>query len=205
MNRSASRAYLRVRGGTREGLGECGGRRGLSPRTRRNHIDTGKTDRAARPISAYAEEPEAAGVSNAAVRAYLRVRGGTETVRAENVRHWGLSPRTRRNPPLDRSTLVGKGPISAYAEEPTGGPCSRDHRKAYLRLRGGTDVCGGADDRLCGLSPPTRRNRRVVDVRHVADGPISAYAEEPLQRFPPITRPPAYLRLRGGTGPSQCV
>ncbi len=161
LSRAAQKkAYLRVRGGTGRSNPVSRAFRGLSPRTRRN-LRRERCGRAVpAPISAYAEEPPTSSDEPVVSWAYLRVR--------RNPRDHGLRGRQR-------------GPISEYAEEPTASRTTGSAARAYLRVRGGTEFDGARGELFLGLSPRTRRNLQHGQAQRVDDGPISAYAEEPLQ------------------------
>ncbi len=131
--------------------------------------------------------------------AYLRVRGGTSASICVILSDLGLSPRTRRNLFPCFLVPVRVGPISAYAEEPTGLSLGAAGDAAYLRVRGGTKLDAIEGRMAEGLSPPTRRNRAVHRRAAALYGPISAYAEEPASSFSTRMTSRAYLRVRGGT------
>ncbi len=195
----STRAYLRVRGGT--GSGECFGLAacGLSPRTRRNRRARRQCAGRRGPISAYAEEPWTGRPSRCGVRAYLRVRGGTVERSHVELDPVGLSPRKRRNLRSDALQDAQCGPISAYAEEPARPSGRAAETEAYLRVRGGTALPGGANLVRTGLPPRTRRNREVVKTREPDKRPISAYAEERGFVHHERHNYGAYLRVPGGT------
>ena len=152
---------------------------GLSPRTRRNLSGDAHVAVHVGPISANAEEPSQPTWQGRSMRAYLRERGGTQSKPRRPRSHWGLSPRTRRNPPGTCENEVWNGPISANAEEPNETHLSKPQGRAYLRERGGT---------------------LVFTCPYVAWlGPISANAEEPPSFVHLNLLPGAYLRERGGT------
>ncbi|APH57464.1 Hypothetical protein GbCGDNIH6_1629b [Granulibacter bethesdensis] len=91
------RVYLRVRGGTVIKVGWQDNPWGLSPRARRNHDRRSARRSEARSISACAEEPRSPVNGPSCQRVYLRVRGGTNRIKAGPKSAKGLSPRARRN------------------------------------------------------------------------------------------------------------
>ena len=112
----------------------------------------------------------------------------------------GLSPHPRGNL---RGVAYGNGrygPIPASAGEPHWCPESTGWRRAYPRIRGGTDREAYTAVRAWGLSPHPRGNLGSSLKPILIFGPIPASAGEPV-------RPPlawgcrwAYPRIRGGTG-----
>ncbi|BAO89559.1 putative membrane protein [Caballeronia cordobensis] len=131
--------YLRTRGGTIQDLCRSARKCGLSPHTRRNRMGIRAGTASRRSISARAEEPPCGARSQAAMRVYLRTRGGTGSTPDADFMNDGLSPHTRRNPLEDRHGQRRAGSISAHAEEPA--KCSLRACPAwvYLRTRGGTE------------------------------------------------------------------
>ncbi len=192
---------------------------GLSPHTRRNPGEERAVLVPSRSISAHAEEPCSSRSASAAVRVYLRTRGGTDdaglygccfrvylrtrggTRPHQNAarRGHGLSPHTRRNHPLPRVREGCRGSISAHAEEPVRPDCRYRLSRVYLRTRGGTSPEQSSLNKPLGLSPHTRRNQAKPQRRAAPPGSISAHAEEPRRRFRCRAAPRVYLRTRGGT------
>ncbi|ABI62527.1 Hypothetical protein GbCGDNIH1_1629 [Granulibacter bethesdensis CGDNIH1] len=150
--------YLRARGGTSFLIDGSQSYTGLSPRTRRNHLETDETYQRFGSISAHAEEPPARADGADRARVYLRARGGTNACPTSPGDQSGLSPRTRRNPANQRPRFSDIGSISAHAEEPAGAVDGERHGEVYLRARGGTCSRPSSSLRTMGLSPRTRRN-----------------------------------------------
>ncbi|APH54999.1 Hypothetical protein GbCGDNIH9_7112a [Granulibacter bethesdensis] len=171
--------YLRARGGTSFASAATLANLGLSPRTRRNPALSRQFLVYSRSISAHAEEPSPPVFPAGLITVYLRARGGTLINGVTVPRHWGLSPRTRRNLGTGASGGSSGGSISAHAEEPDHTSSGGITTGVYLRARGGTHkhrLLMMLDE---GLSPRTRRNRtpKMVDIH--APRSISAHAEEP--------------------------
>ncbi len=111
----------------------------------------------------------------------------------------GASPRGRRNPKLRMVIPAGPRRISAWAEEPCGAGTIQSHRPAHLRVGGGTSAAQPWRPRCAGASPRGRRNLIVSDKHVLAEGRISAWAEEPALSSPLGGAMAAHLRVGGGT------
>ena len=135
-------AYPRIRGGTtlRLGLVECN--TGLSPHTRGNRHSNGPRERVPGPIPAYAGEPAFERVAAAFDGAYPRIRGGTHRAQGYIERAEGQSPHTRGNLIRVRIGARDRGPIPAYAGEPSLKSSRSTENRAYPRIRGGTRQSG---------------------------------------------------------------
>ena len=151
------------------------------------------------PIPANAGEPAPPPAPQWAHRAYPRERGGTQPNNRVLLLIWGLSPRTRGNPPCFALGMPGVGPIPANAGEPRSTPPSRSSRRAYPRERGGTAVALVWRGILMGLSPRTRGNHEVAFRDLARKGPIPANAGEPARSWIARFASRAYPRERGGT------
>ena len=173
---------------------------GLSPRTRGNLFDYGRSDDGWRSIPANAGEPFDSEVRPQHRGVYPRERGGTRwrSGRARNSR--GLSPRTRGNRHADHGEIASVGSIPANAGEPVGQIRIGAEGRVYPRERGGTRVRTCAAECAGGLSPRTRGNLlgRYGLVPKV--GSIPANAGEPCRNARPNSRRRVYPRERGGTG-----
>ena len=172
-------AYPRVCGGTRSWTVLRRWNRGLSPRMRGNHIAVVGRAGNSGPIPAYAGEPARKRSRAFTTRAYPRVCGGTPDSSAPGRRPWGLSPRMRGNPCVAHRRAASRGPIPAYAGEPSTSPCPRRATRAYPRVCGGTKRERRWCPRRLGLSPRMRGNPAIVVAEEPTMGPIPAYAGEP--------------------------
>ena len=133
------------------------------------------------------------------LRAYPRLRGGTNDALAECGEAGGLSPPARGNPGGAERRVMTEGPIPACAGEPlVRGGGQRVHG-AYPRLRGGTRATSCPGRLLSGLSPPARGNQDQLGNVLADGGPIPACAGEPPSTARAWYGRRAYPRLRGGT------
>ena len=150
------------------------------------------------PIPAYAGEPVKSRPQFADGRAYPRVCGGAAPALNFRTIHLGLSPRMRGSPQCAIANTPRRGPIPAYAGEPTRTGPSPLNDRAYPR------VCGGARPFLpysftiSGLSPRMRGSHARQSAGAQRKGPIPAYAGEPTSSTPPATGFGAYPRVCGG-------
>ncbi len=175
---------------------------GLSPHTRRNPGEERAVLVPSRSISAHAEEPCSSRSASAAVRVYLRTRGGTDDAGLYGCVLPGLSPHTRRNPTTPECSATRAWSISAHAEEPSSTARARRMPRVYLRTCGGTSSSRLPISPFQGLSPHTRRNLAGTVEPQQTAGSISAHAEEPSQATAESRPPRVYLRTRGGTPPT---
>ena len=193
------RAYPRIRGGTLRKWSELHSSQGLSPHTRGNPWQEFEWKGRRGPIPAYAGEPSLRNEDVRLIRAYPRIRGGTNAPLGASPQVQGLSPHTRGNPKLPRAGDEDQGPIPAYAGEPRTGPPIARASGAYPRIRGGTPTRGWPVTGSEGLSPHTRGNLMLSTMNLSHAGPIPAYAGEPHPRHCPVLPSRAYPRIRGGT------
>jgi len=70
---------------------------------------------------------------------YPRVRGGTVDQHREQILGQGLSPRARGNRVAGRADDERPGSIPACAGEPPDSRSTRQARRVYPRVRGGTE------------------------------------------------------------------
>ncbi len=196
------RAYPRVGGGTYQHQARVDREAGLSPRGRGNPAEVVAQHVQAGPIPAWAGEPWK-GWPRAFPRwAYPRVGGGTVTTASGGRHLLGLSPRGRGNHPIHPATQAHKGPIPAWAGEPTGGCPAHAHAGAYPRVGGGTfdDASKGIDSQ--GLSPRGRGNLHSRVRELASKRPIPAWAGEPEYGLTHRKYGRAYPRVGGGTAVS---
>ena len=153
-----SRAYPRLRGGTRRFWFQRRRVRGLSPLARGNPPAVDQGDGRDGPIPACAGEPSAGRCASSVTRAYPRLRGGTVLTDAALARVEGLSPLARGNQSTKCSCKTPHGPIPACAGEPVHQVGGDDFITAYPRLRGGTRSSCGCSLDGGGLSPLARGN-----------------------------------------------
>ena len=152
-----------------------------------------------RPIPAYAGEPLRDESADPQMRAYPRIRGGTVGRELDAAIEEGLSPHTRGNQLPDRPDWAVRGPIPAYAGEPSRCCLIESGAGAYPRIRGGTTTYGAGNGSTTGLSPHTRGNPGSLQPLHRFPGPIPAYAGEPSCWSSWVRARRAYPRIRGGT------
>ena len=194
-----TRVYPRERGGT--DLAEVAGARprGLSPRTRGNHMPQSARGGSAGSIPANAGEPLAAVRRRPELEVYPRERGGTRCGERASGLDPGLSPRTRGNREVDGLAQALGGSIPANAGEPSSGRRRPFSSRVYPRERGGTTRLRWRRLSMWGLSPRTRGNRRSVRQCLHCPGSIPANAGEPVvERFQRDALR-VYPRERGGT------
>ena len=115
---SAVGAYPRRRGGTRSTMMRCPCRTGLSPQARGNRRWRLPWPPSPGPIPAGAGEPQALQVGKGLHGAYPRRRGGTYTLKSNEVTSRGLSPQARGNLLGGAWVVQSAGPIPAGAGEP---------------------------------------------------------------------------------------
>ena len=132
-------------------------------------------------------------------RVYPRARGGTAAPTSLTATGWGLSPRTRGNPPSLLPWQGSPGSIPAHAGEPLNESLILTIHEVYPRARGGTMTLAYLLYLHWGLSPRTRGNRGGGTGRFAPAWSIPAHAGEPDET--PVQRPGegVYPRARGGT------
>ena len=172
---------------------------GLSPLTRGNPPRSAVAPGRGGPIPAYAGQPWRCLSSFPCSWAYPRLRGATRRKcrRAEVLK--GLSPLTRGNPTGMRYFGRRERPIPAYAGQPATSLPKRGGWWAYPRLRGATAKDNASSVFSSGLSPLTRGNRSPSQWRRLEQGPIPAYAGQPVGHVSSVSGRGAYPRLRGAT------
>ncbi len=195
----SSTVHLRVGGGTGSRMTIAHGIVGASPRGRRNRASLALDLTTLGCISAWAEEPASSWLRSALSRVHLRVGGGTGPLNHLGDSGSGASPRGRRNLRGPLTCPRRSGCISAWAEEPRRGTRPRPRRAVHLRVGGGTAVARGVGEGSSGASPRGRRNLERKDLRALAVGCISAWAEEPRGGTARPPRVPVHLRVGGGT------
>ena len=102
---------------------------------------------------------------------YPRVGGGTIKQGKGGRWRWGLSPRGRGNPGLERGQLDPYGSIPAWAGEPSSHVSSRVNFTVYPRVGGGTRLPSGLCWRSLGLSPRGRGNPYFANTNKVGISP----------------------------------
>ena len=191
--------YPRVCGGTVQTLEFLPESDGLSPRVRGNQLPPLPGPARLGSIPACAGEPYAAIRDFTICGVYPRVCGGTSQAmrRADGV--GGLSPRVRGNHDL-RRRLVRRGrSIPACAGEPPGSQSWLRPAGVYPRVCGGTYLPDHAVERVLGLSPRVRGNRRCRLRSRIRRRSIPACAGEPYAAIRDFTICGVYPRVCGGT------
>ena len=110
----------------------------------------------------------------------------------------GRSPRGRRSPNRETANVLGKGSISAWAEEPTSTRSPALISRVDLRVGGGAFVQQRKSRRAAGRSPRGRRSPIARAEAAAAEGSISAWAEEPKGLRCSACRQRVDLRVGGG-------
>ena len=175
----AWRVYPRVCGGTRRGRCVHTVCEGLSPRVRGNPRRPRRGRRRGGSIPACAGEPGRPRWPAAGRWVYPRVCGGTHKGRYKGVSRAGLSPRVRGNRRIAGFGAGGRGSIPACAGEPTPSSVRPALRRVYPRVCGGTNRGVAQRQRVRGLSPRVRGNRRNTLRRALRQRSIPACAGEP--------------------------
>jgi len=140
--RSCAWVDLRAGGGATPGDQQLNEDVGRSPRGRRSHTCSNSVDPLSGSISARAEEPPQERRLSALQTVDLRAGGGAARIDWIPLFMAGRSPRGRRSRIVARITLVGRGSISARAEEPVIYGRPRSTRKVDLRAGGGAPSFG---------------------------------------------------------------
>ena len=155
------------------------------------------TQAAGGTTSAYAENTKNFSNKEENTWNYLRVRGEYYRTQSTPPNTWELPPRTRRIPGgfLNSASVIGT--TSAYAENTSPMPHSRQPSRNYLRVRGEyteieINVLPDTE-----LPPRTRRIRQGGFLQGDGEGTTSAYAENTHPTPPGIKTPRNYLRVRG--------
>ena len=191
--------YPRVCGGTHPCPILWRLRRGLSPRVRGNHRDTGGHLGKLRSIPACAGEPPISDPGGAVCGVYPRVCGGTPGDTARSAPATGLSPRVRGNRLRHGVWADAWGSIPACAGEPRGQGLHGGEGEVYPRVCGGTVLRHAAMTLMCGLSPRVRGNLRSQNLGVADLGSIPACAGEPEATRWPLAMSRVYPRVCGGT------
>ena len=134
------------------------------------------------PIPAYAGEPVINDANCGRNRAYPRVCGGAITSYFMGFLLRGLSPRMRGSRSSSFCASRSNGPIPAYAGEPRAHARIVGYIRAYPRVCGGAPTGPFAPTKAGGLSPRMRGSRIQIAHRGSPQGPIPAYAGEPMKR-----------------------
>ena len=172
---------------------------GLSPPTRGNLVRNLKENGVPGSIPAHAGEPRLRLPAGRAGEVYPRPRGGTQNVFFPSVAGIGLSPPTRGNQVSRLPPYHYAGSIPAHAGEPRAAAKIARANAVYPRPRGGTPAAVGNPRQESGLSPPTRGNRTLIDLRTGFKGSIPAHAGEPPRPDSRLATAGVYPRPRGGT------
>ncbi len=152
-------AYPRMGGGTITRYRKLDDGGGLSPHGRGNLHRPKCPPGCRRPIPAWAGEPWARPSTASTVRAYPRMGGGTVVLAGTAAELMGLSPHGRGNRLQCKSGGHRRGPIPAWAGEPSMIRCSSTTCGAYPRMGGGTQAIRAQGFDPQGLSPHGRGNR----------------------------------------------
>ena len=149
-------------------------------------------------ISAWAEEPASRHLRVYGFGVDLRVGGGAGSLIWPSEPRAGRSPRGRRSRGRVASAGVGRGSISAWAEEPTTSTTGTNRQRVDLRVGGGAfiDACHFIFD--AGRSPRGRRSLLKRHHRVSDEGSISAWAEEPHDQIEIAREIGVDLRVGGG-------
>ena len=156
--------------------------RGLSPRTRGNRTTGRGKRRRVGSIPANAGEPPCRRTHPRRCWVYPRARGGTAAPTSLTATGWGLSPRTRGNPPSLLPWQGSPGSIPAHAGEPLNESLILTIHEVYPRARGGTMTLAYLLYLHWGLSPRTRGNLQSYALKLLCFGSIPAHAGEPRSR-----------------------
>ena len=187
----------------------CGGTRslrrlwrmatGLSPRVRGNPgLDLGEVTEGG-SIPAGAGEPGSSRSRSGRSQVYPRGCGGTHGC-PSNMSIWqGLSPRVRGNHDAPLAAAHPPWSIPAGAGEPGRRGRIRTRGEVYPRGCGGTSGIAPTPDKMWGLSPRVRGNRRRVDEQPPSDRSIPAGAGEPFREAISSRSSEVYPRGCGGT------
>ena len=153
--------------------------RGLSPHTRGNRSHGGCRSGLVGSIPAHTGEPGCQPRRLRGLRVYPRTHGGTEINLADAGSGRGLSPHTRGNLDCFGSSSIRSGSIPAHTGEPRDIPTRIHVSRVYPRTHGGTSLEIGDIRAPPGLSPHTRGNRRLLEIRPECRGSIPAHTGEP--------------------------
>ena len=191
-------AYPRMRGGTAATRLALPSQMGLSPHARGNRFFVHALLHSLGPIPACAGEPFLFTRKVDLARAYPRMRGGTRPSKPLWLWSMGLSPHARGNQCAGAHRKRRSGPIPACAGEPVVCRQSRQPKRAYPRMRGGTVEGAIYGDEMTGLSPHARGNLETKIDHIEKEGPIPACAGEPVGQPCQRSNTRAYPRMRGG-------
>ena len=191
--------YPRVCGGTSSAAHKQGIVGALSPRVRGNLIGGVIRDTAYRSIPACAGEPGAKGGTGPTPKVYPRVCGGTPSSLPTCSPWTGLSPRVRGNRARIWRRRPGSRSIPACAGEPICRAGTRQRRRVYPRVCGGTPLHQGWQPSSRGLSPRVRGNPGSGHLRASGAGSIPACAGEPRVGGGTRQLDAVYPRVCGGT------
>ena len=111
----------------------------------------------------------------------------------------GLSPRMRGNRKFHAADQIAGGPIPAYAGQPGRGQNRLRSGGAYPRVCGATWEGSKSAPVWWGLSPRMRGNLLEPLLRRLQNGPIPAYAGQPLRVEVGAALDRAYPRVCGAT------
>ena len=195
----SSPVYPRVCGGTLIWPEAGDVDKGLSPRVRGNQhpVMTHRADIRSIPACAGEPRPVHAAAFHSAV--YPRVCGGTGFGNHKAFLLYGLSPRVRGNQRAARYTTIEQGSIPACAGEPRRRFDTRNRRRVYPRVCGGTSDCYISQDIDQGLSPRVRGNLIVYQSVRPGERSIPACAGEPQVCQVVHHHCAVYPRVCGGT------
>ncbi len=177
--RTVARVYLRACGATFAGLAAARGVAGLSPRMRSNLLRARARGPGQGSISAHAEQPRHCTSAADIRRVYLRACGATRAELVDGTSKTGLSPRMRSNLAKVIERHGHTGSISAHAEQPRMVISPGQPARVYLRACGATATRRSPAMAGTGLSPRMRSNPIWNAPLEIANGSISAHAEQP--------------------------
>ena len=151
----------------------------------------------ARPIPAWAGQPIADGGVVLAGEAYPRVGGAAKLLPFQWYGGKGLSPRGRGSQSWMREMPTRRGPIPAWAGQPTPRTSTASCDRAYPRVGGAADSRRGHARSTGGLSPRGRGSRSRGSHSESDWRPIPAWAGQPLRRTRRSGWSQAYPRVGG--------
>ena len=179
-------------------------RLGSSPRVRsRPHVVDDDVTRGG-IISACAEQTVSSASRSGSARDHLRVCGADSHCTRQTIHRSGSSPRVRSRLRCSIVRWVGRGIISACAEQTTASKPSTGCRRDHLRVCGADDRNGRRRFGHVGSSPRVRSRRAGQAGAGLEGGIISACAEQTPTGFWPASDTRDHLRVCGADVLSSC-
>ena len=200
----SARDHLRVCGADSHCTRQTIHRSGSSPRVRSRHIPRPVADEVSGIISACAEQTRFRWCRCWCRRDHLRVCGADDPLPRPHGRQRGSSPRVRSRLRCSIVRWVGRGIISACAEQTTASKPSTGCRRDHLRVCGADDRNGQRRFGHVGASPRVRRRRGGQAGAGLEGGIISACAEQTPTGFWPASDTRDHLRVCGADVLSSC-